>query len=237
MYTVYCHTSRTTGKRYIGATSIRPEKRWKNGAAYKTCTRFYEAITTYGWDDFEHEIIKTNLTKEEAHALEIELIEKHHTTDPEYGYNMSTGGRGGRSGIKEDAEATRRRTKNMKGRTITEEHRKKISQALTGIKRSEETRKKISESHKGIRRSDEFRKRMSEVHKGFKMPEEAKQKIRESKRGVMKRVYCFETDTTYESIAAAADALGVNKTNLCATCRGKHKHVGGYHVKYADDGL
>ena len=234
MYTVYCHKSKTDGRRYIGTTSTTPEKRWKNGIGYKTCTRFYEAIKRYGWEDFEHQIIKSGLTEEEAHILEVELIRKYRTTDPKFGYNMSTGGKGGRTGIIEDPEMTKIRTKGLKGRVLTEEHKRKISESLTGIKRTEETKRKISEAHKGRKHTKEARMRMSDAHKGFKMSEESKCKIRDARRKDMRRVYCVETNTIYESVSSAATALGVEKTNLCATCRGKHKHVGGFHVCYAD---
>ena len=75
---------------------------------------------------------------------------------------------------------------------------------------------------------------MSVAHKGKEVSEETKQRIRESKRKIMKPVYCEETDTVYESVQSAAKALGVCQPNLTATCKGKHKHVGGYHVRYAE---
>ena len=44
-----------------------PEKRWGvNGRNYKSSPHFYSAIQKYGWDNFEHNILFTNLTKEEA---------------------------------------------------------------------------------------------------------------------------------------------------------------------------
>ncbi len=49
-------------------------------------------------------------------------------------------------------------------------------------KLSEETKRKISEAHKGKIVSEETRKKMSEVNKGKKLSEETKQKIREARK-------------------------------------------------------
>ena len=64
-YTVYKHTS-PSGKVYIGITGIEPEKRWRKGWGYNHNTYFINAVKKYGWDNIKHEIIDTNLTKEEA---------------------------------------------------------------------------------------------------------------------------------------------------------------------------
>lgn len=47
-----------------------------------------------------------------------------------------------------------------------------------------------------------------------------------------KPVYCYETDTVYESIKAAAAALNLHSQSVGACCKGKYKHTGGYHFRY-----
>ena len=75
LYTVYQHKNKINGKVYIGITMQEPEKRWGvNGRNYKSSPHFYSAIQKYGWDNFEHNILFTNLTKEEACLKEIEFI-------------------------------------------------------------------------------------------------------------------------------------------------------------------
>lgn len=91
-YTVYMHENKLNGKKYIGITSTKPERRWQNGNGYKTQLLFSRAIKKYGWDEFNHYILFTNLTKESAKKKEIKLIEKYQTTNKKYGYNMSKGG-------------------------------------------------------------------------------------------------------------------------------------------------
>lgn len=234
MYTVYCHTNKLNGKRYFGITSKRPEVRWGNGNNYRSSRHFNFAIEKYGWDGFTHEFIAEGLTKEEACQMEQDLIKKYKTTDDRYGYNLSTGGESGAAGVVVSAETRAKRSASSKGRKVSEETRKKLSQAAKGRTFSLETLAKMSAAKKGKPLSKEHAKKIGDANRGKSMSEESKAKIRESRRHMMKPVYCFETDTTYESISEAARQLGLERTNLKATLKGKHKHCGGYHFEYAD---
>ena len=69
-YKVYVHINKVNGKRYYGITCQEVEKRWKNGKGYQKQPYFYNDILLYGWDNFTHEILFDNLTKEEAKWLE-----------------------------------------------------------------------------------------------------------------------------------------------------------------------
>ena len=57
----------------------------------------------------------------------------------------------------------------MKERKLSEETRRKISDALKGKKFSEETKRKMSEAKKGKKRSEETRRKISETKKRIKM--------------------------------------------------------------------
>lgn len=112
-YKVYCHINKINNKKYYGITMQDVKQRWRNGHNYrpkyeKHNSRFYNAILKYGWDNFEHIILYEGLSKKEAELLEQELIHKYNTTNPEFGYNIQSGG-------------------NSKGRN-TEEIRKRISE-------------------------------------------------------------------------------------------------------------
>lgn len=91
-YTVYCHINRTNGKKYIGITKRPVEKRWQKGTGYNGNSIFRKAVNKYGWDNFDHEIIASNLTKQEAENFERLLIKELDTTNSELGYNVSLGG-------------------------------------------------------------------------------------------------------------------------------------------------
>ena len=95
-YTIYCHLNKINGKRYIGQTKQSVNRRWgKNGSGYThkhPDGLFAKAINKYGWDNFEHQILFTNLTKEEANQKEIELIAFYKTNNSDFGYNIAAGG-------------------------------------------------------------------------------------------------------------------------------------------------
>lgn len=75
---VYKHTS-PSGGIYIGITKQNPIVRWNNGFGYKRNPHFYNAIQKYGWNNFQHEIIFSNLTQEEAENYEKIFIAKYRT--------------------------------------------------------------------------------------------------------------------------------------------------------------
>lgn len=87
---VYMHKNKINGKVYIGQT-CNLDKRW-HSSSYIGCTYFYNAIQKYGWNNFEHIILKNNLTSKEADNLEIKYIAKYKSTNSQFGYNLSEGG-------------------------------------------------------------------------------------------------------------------------------------------------
>lgn len=107
-YTVYMHTNKINGKRYIGITCNKPEDRWgSEGAGYLrkqpngkySQPLFARAILKYGWESFETTLLFEGLSEAEAKSKEIELIASYHTysKDPEcWGYNNTPGGDGNR---------------------------------------------------------------------------------------------------------------------------------------------
>lgn len=131
IYFVYCHTNIKNNKKYFGITCREPIKRWgHNGCNYKSSQHFYSAIQKYGWNNFIHEVMFTFNNKEEAEAMERELIIKFKTYIPDFGYNIELGG-------------------NYKGKH-SKDTCKKISDSKIGKPRDEYTRQKVSNSLKGL---------------------------------------------------------------------------------------
>ena len=90
-YNVYKHTNIINNKSYIGVTSQKCENRWGiNGKGYELQPKFYHAIQKYGWSNFTHEILYTNLSKNEALQIEAQLIQKYNSI--KNGYNVSSYG-------------------------------------------------------------------------------------------------------------------------------------------------
>ena len=93
VYFVYSHVNLVNNKIYIRITKQIPSYRWgSHGQGYKDSPRFWNAIQKYGWDNFEHNILFSELTKDEACKKEIELIKQYNSNDDRYGYNMTSGG-------------------------------------------------------------------------------------------------------------------------------------------------
>ena len=97
---VYMHTNKINNKKYIGITCLdRYWDRWRSdGSGYKNQV-FGKAIKKYGWDNFNHEILKKVKTEAEAFELEKYYIKKYNSTNKDYGYNISIGGDSSNSGI------------------------------------------------------------------------------------------------------------------------------------------
>lgn len=118
---------------------------------------------------FVAEIVKNNLTFDEANAYEIELIKKLRDQGCQL-CNLTDGGEGC-LGIKKTKEQKAAISQKNKGRKWSEESKSKMrgNKNSAGFRHTEETKKKVSEAKKG------WNGRI-----GYQVPEEVKQKIKAS---------------------------------------------------------
>lgn len=99
-FIVYCHTNLLNGKRYVGWTGKTLEERWAEHfrASRRSRLHFHLAIKKYdGLDIWEHEVICSASSEEEAKQLERFWISELKTTNfrqDHNGYNMTDGGDG-----------------------------------------------------------------------------------------------------------------------------------------------
>lgn len=222
MYTVYQHINKMNNKVYIGITMRNPVERWgRNGSNYRTSPHFYSAIQKYGWDNFEHIILFTELTKEEACRKEQELIKEYNSMDRNFGYNSTSGG---------DVF------------TMNTETANKISQAMignfNGLRHpcSEDKKKKISDAQKGRVFTEEHKQKLSDAAKNRKVPcSNEKKKTLSENYPNKKKVYCEELDKVFDSVQECGRELGILATNISKLCNGKGKTLKGYHLRYYDD--
>lgn len=122
-YVIYMHRNKINNKIYIGQTCQNPQRRWGiNGKNYKTSPYFWSAIQNYGWENFEHIILETHLTHEEANKRESFYIKLYKTNLKEFGYNLTSGGSHGRP----NEETIQKLKVSHQGRKHTEEQKKKI---------------------------------------------------------------------------------------------------------------
>lgn len=148
LWKLYAHINKENGKTYVGVTSKQnPNHRWNSGRGYKENPHFYSAIEKYGWDGFDHIIILDGISEADAKSWERALISIWHTQNPQYGYNMTSGGDGTpdyhpnsvtRAKLSEarkkenlSPETLERRSMALRGRKFTDEHRDKIRKSLS----------------------------------------------------------------------------------------------------------
>jgi group I intron endonuclease len=258
---VYIHTS-PSGKKYVGITCKPPEWRWRNGKGYIQNKHFTAAIQKYGWDNFSHDIVADNLSKAEACELEQKLIKQYDTQSREHGYNKSSGGELSGLGVKMTdeqkmflSERLKGQNNPMYGKHLSDEAKRKLSEAKRGKKMPDECRRKISESNKDVERTPEWKRHLSESLTGKALSEEHKAKVSKGiadkwqdpeYRAMMveahsgtnshkaQKVLCVETGEVFDCIKFACKKYGVHSSSVSNVCRGKLKTTGGYHWQYAN---
>ena len=82
-YSIY-KLSFPNGYTYIGITAGKAETRWQNGNGYKNNREMFSAISQYGWENIQKEVVYSNLTQYEANRKESELIQKYSLVGPVY---------------------------------------------------------------------------------------------------------------------------------------------------------
>lgn len=222
-YCVYCHTNKINGKKYVGITSQKPEKRWRNGNGYRNNEYFFRAIEKYGWHNFAHEILYTDLPKSDAEKIEIQLIKEWGTFNNDKGYNIELGG-------------------NV-NKTVSEVTKRKISQALMGHKCSDVTKDKISKANKGRISPNKGKKMTKEQveknrasHLGQKAWNKGRQWTDEEKAKCNgKRVICVETKAVFRTAHEANRLTGIDFSSICKCCKGTAQTAGGYHWVTAEE--
>ena len=180
------------------------------------------AINKYGWENVQHEIVASGLSKEQAERMEIDLIAAEKANNPKFGYNDENGG-------------------NCAG-THSEATKRKISAAQMGEKNHMYGK---PSPVRGKKRTPEQNERNRQAHigqkgywKGKKLPPETVEKLRRPKSEEHKKhlsearsvpVMCVETGIVYKSGKAAAEALGIPRGSIAHVVKGERHTAGGFH--------
>jgi len=225
-YKVYKHTNLINGKIYIGETCEAFVTRCgHNGWGYHLQPKFYNDIIKYGWNNFNHEIIKDNLSHDDAIALEKKLIAKFNSMIN--GYNNSIGDKG------------------CTGYHQTEEAKQKISEVQTGRERSIQDRENVGSFFR------EFYKTHPHPQTGTHQSQEAKEKFKQKMSGknnpnykkygyanpTSKPVFQFDLNGNYiKDYGSIAEAERFNnyktKSGIHACCKNKAKTAYDYIWRY-----
>jgi group I intron endonuclease len=133
-YMVYKIKNTIDGKVYIGATKMSLKKRMfhHKHKGKKGITPLYLAIKEYGFENFKPEVVGQYSTEKEMHENEIKFIAEFKSAYRDFGYNISTGGKGP-NGCKHSAETIAKIKKarlNYHQKPHTQETKNKIGVAL-----------------------------------------------------------------------------------------------------------
>ena len=213
-YSVYMHINKVNDKKYIGITSQPVSRRWrKNGEGYKQCVLFYRAIKKYGWDNFEHIVLKEKLTEQEAKQMEKNLIKKYNSNNKKYGYNLTDGGE-----MTHFNEEVIQRMKESKRKNPPKVNREKLSASIQYFwdNVSEEYRKQWGQQIKHRAKRPEIKKAQRKFFDSDKNPR-------------LQPVKCVETGICYRSSGEAATAMNGNVTTFHKFWTGYQKTAWGYH--------
>ena len=193
LYTVYRLKNVVTQKNYIGMTSLEPKERWCKEYTGKMGDAIQQFPLDLCWK--KHIEFQTP-NKEQALELESELMKWYDSV--ENGYNTSTYG-------------------NMHYER-TEEHRKKISEALSGKNNPMFGMTGKNNPFYGKHHTEDSKKKMSDS---------------KPKKPVLQFSKDGEFISEYPSTHEAERLTGCYHGHSCKCCKGKDKTAGGYILKYA----
>ena len=150
------------------------------------------------------------------------MIEKYHSAEKEYGYNISLGG----ILNKKCSEATKEKLRiaNL-GKHMSDEAKRKIGAFNRGRHYSDEARKHMSEAQKksflngnNAMHSPDARAKAAMKMRGKRLPAHVIQLASEAKFHAVK---CLETGIIYPSIKNACEMVGANRSTIIRHCKNK----------------
>jgi group I intron endonuclease len=169
---IYAIINNINQKIYVGQTK-HPKKRWgaHKSAAKKNSYPINRALTKYGTDNFTYQLIEPHSTLNDLNDAEAYWIRLLGTMRSEIGYNIRPGGN-----VEVISEESRKKMSEAgKGRIVSEETRQKISATTSGpnnhaygIPKSETTKQKLRQANSGrydgVPRSKEIKQKIGKAN-------------------------------------------------------------------------
>lgn len=232
-YIIYAHINKINNKVYVGQTCQNPEKRWDYGSGYKKHNlHFYNAIKKYGWKEgFEHIILETGLSAEEANERERYYIKYYNSLEPN-GYNLTAGGDGSLS------HTTSRETKEKIGRANgkevhcleTDEYFYSTAEAARylGLVPGH-----ISDACIGTRMKVDglHWEYVEHPWPGQNNEEKIAFLLQKEHKNRSKPIRCIELDKNFDSAVDASKEFNVSRSSLCRALK-QGSRCKGYHWEY-----
>ena len=202
------------GKIYIGQTINVHNRIGQHRRNKRKDSRIDSSIRKYGWDAHTHMIIDIANSQNNANEKEIKWILDTNSLTPN-GFNISKGGN-----VVGPYFRTENWRKEMSKRVSGEGNpmygKRGLSNPVFGTKKTDEQRKNLSIAKTGILRSEESKQKQSISVTGCKNP---------AYKG---KVMNMDTKEVYESARVAAKAIGVNDCCMSDHLNGRQKTCGGY---------
>lgn len=205
------------------------------------------------WSEWKHDILFQELTEESAKDIEKYLIRLYNTREYKYGYNCTDGGEGATGLIMSDeakeklSKKTKERLQDKTNHPMYGIHRYGEDNPFYGKHHTEEAKKKMSEAATGLytgeknpmygkHHTEETRDKMSQNHADFS----------HEKHPRSMPVYCIELNEIFWGATGAENKYGISYSAISACCKhkegyisaGKHPETGKkLHWIYTDEAI
>ena len=246
---IYKIINKIDNKCYIGQTMISLEERWRQHKSDRSNCRYLKrAFEKYSIENFEIKLICICFD-EDLNKFETQYITYYNTLVPN-GYNLRQGGNNAKQHqetkqkigetLREGYKSGRlvNKSKGKKGKTHTEETKKKISEALTG--------RKVENPIYGKIYSEEYKEKLRKIAKQRTINEETRQKISETLKqknsqsnilfNVKRKVLQYDMNNnfiaSFNSLTEAANKYNVSRAAISHVCNGKTKTSQGFIWKF-----
>ncbi|MGG3233248.1 NUMOD3 domain-containing DNA-binding protein [Priestia flexa] len=232
---IYSITNLINDKRYIGISQEFEDRKrnhlWHLRNNKHGNEKLQNAFNKYGENNFDFEILDEIETDDRMKILRLEnsYIIKYDSFVN--GYNKSEGFEGSTLTVRSE-KWYKIMSERMKGNTYwlgrkqSEEHIAKRTRVHKGKVLTNETRKKISEARMG-------------KYKGEENPFYGKTHTDETKKTIAKklgkRIRCVDTGEVFQSVSECAKVMNLDRRNIQKVCVGKSKTSKGFRFEFVDE--
>jgi len=158
---IYCIHNLTTGKKYIGQTIEKLQRRVLRHFRTINETKISRTIQKYSKYDFVYGIIEEVGNRNLLDEREKYWIQYYNSVDN--GFNIKEGGKCSR-GFKQSQDSIEKRRQKLLGKTLSEDHKQKISKAHKGKVLSKETVNKMIAYRTGRNLTESCKEKISQSH-------------------------------------------------------------------------